>query len=107
MASRLVWLPSMTVRSSRPCRLRARLRNSLAAAKLCRSLNQDLTVSPLLEQALRTDNYQITIPFYPDIELQVHGRDVPFAHQDRNTLQRVGEAKPNPLAMVLAKRKAG
>ena len=74
--------------------------------KLRRSLNQDLTVSPLLEQALRTDNYQITIPFYPDIELQVHGRDVPFAHQDRNTLQRVGEATPNPLAMVLAKRKA-
>ena len=66
----------------------------MAAAKLRRSLNQDSTVSPLLGQALRTGNYQITIRFHPDTELQVLGRDAPFAHQDRNTLQRVGEATP-------------
>jgi hypothetical protein len=68
-----------------------------------------------LEQAFRTNSYQITITFHPDgswsyvtdTELLVHGRDAPFAHQDRNTLHRVGEAKPNPLALILAKRKAG
>jgi hypothetical protein len=42
-----------------------------------------------------------------DAELLVHGRDVPFAHQDRNTLHRVSEAKPNPLALILANRKGG
>jgi hypothetical protein len=67
-----------------------------------------------LEQAFRTNSYQITITFHPDgswsyvtdTELLVHGRDAPFAHQDRNTLHRVGDARPNPLAMILAKRKA-
>jgi hypothetical protein len=67
-----------------------------------------------LEQAFRTDSYKITITFHPDgswsyvtdTELLVYGRDVPFAHQDRNTLRRVGEAKPNPLAVILAKRNA-
>ena len=39
--------------------------------------------------------------------LIVHGRDEPFAHRDQNTLKRVGEPKPNPLAVILAKRAAG
>lgn len=67
-----------------------------------------------LEQAFRTDSYRITISFHADgswsyvtdTELMVHGRDVPFAHQDRNTLQRVGAAKPNPWAAILAARRA-
>jgi hypothetical protein len=37
----------------------------------------------------------------------VHGRDAPFAHRDQNSLTKVGEAAPNPLAAILAKRKAG
>jgi 4-hydroxy-4-methyl-2-oxoglutarate aldolase len=37
MASRFVWLPSITIRSGRPCRLSALLRNRLAAARLRRS----------------------------------------------------------------------
>lgn len=68
-----------------------------------------------LEQAFRTDSYRITITVHPDgswsyvtdTELMVQGRDKPFAHQDRNTLHRVGEARPNPWAAILARRKAG
>jgi hypothetical protein len=65
-----------------------------------------------LEQAFRTDSYRITITFHEDgtwsyvtdTELQVEGQAATFAHQDRNTLHRVGEAKPNPWAAILAKR---
>jgi hypothetical protein len=68
-----------------------------------------------LEQAFRTDSYRITITFHADgtwsyvtdTELMVEGRDAPFAHQDRNTLHRIGDARPNPLAAILAKRKTG
>ena len=68
-----------------------------------------------LEQAFRTDSYRITITVHPDeswsyvtdTELMVQGRDAPFAHQDRNSLHRVGDARPNPWAAILAKRKAG
>ena len=67
-----------------------------------------------LEQAFRIDSYRITITFHTDgswsyvtnTELMVQGRNASFAHQDCNTLHRVGDAKPNPLAAVLAKRKA-
>ena len=47
IASRLVWLPSITIRSRQPCRLSALLRKRLAAAKFRRSLNQNSTESPL------------------------------------------------------------
>jgi hypothetical protein len=67
-----------------------------------------------LEYAFRTDSYRIEINFNPDgswsyvtdTVLTVHGRDAPFAHRDQNTLAKVGEAAPNPLAAILAKRKA-
>jgi len=67
-----------------------------------------------LEEAFRTDSYRITITFnadgswsyLTDTELKVEGRDAPFAHQDRNTLHRVGEARPNPLAAILARQRA-
>jgi hypothetical protein len=73
-----------------------------------------ISSTSFLEQAFRTDSYQLTISFQADgswsyvidTELMVHGRDVPFAHQDRNTLYRTGEAKPNPWAAILAARKA-
>lgn len=65
-----------------------------------------------LNEAFRTESYSITISFHADgswsyitdTELIVAGRDTPFAHQDRNTLGRVGEARPNPLAIILAKK---
>jgi hypothetical protein len=67
-----------------------------------------------LEYAFRTDSYRIEITFNPDgswsyitdTVLVVHGRDAPFAHRDQNRLTKIGEAAPNPLAAILAKRKA-
>jgi hypothetical protein len=68
-----------------------------------------------LETAFRTDSYSIAISFNPDgswsyvtdTELMVEGREAPFAHQDRNTLHRIGEARPNPWAAILARRRPG
>ncbi|MBB4857530.1 hypothetical protein HNO88_000841 [Novosphingobium chloroacetimidivorans] len=68
-----------------------------------------------LDQAFRTDSYTMTISFHADgswsyvtdTRLMLEGRDTPFAHADRNTLHRIGDAKPNPWAAILAKRKAG
>jgi hypothetical protein len=34
----------------------------------------------------------------------VKGRDIPFNHHDTNTLQLVGAAVPNPLAVILKDR---
>jgi hypothetical protein len=34
--------------------------------------------------------------------LTVHGRDEPFLHRDRNTLVKVAEPTPNPLALLRA-----
>jgi hypothetical protein len=44
MASRLVWLPSMTSLSGRPCHLSALRRSHVAAVRLRRSLNQNSTL---------------------------------------------------------------
>ena len=67
-----------------------------------------------LEQSFRTESYRIAITFNPDgtwsyvtdTELMVEGRAAPFAHQDRNTLHRIGDARPNPWAAILARRRA-
>ena len=67
-----------------------------------------------LEYAFRTDSYRIEVVFNPDgswsyvldTMLKVHGRDEPFLHRDRNTLVKVAEPTPNPLALLLAKRAA-
>jgi len=61
-----------------------------------------------LEWAFRTDSYQLDVTFNDDggwsyvsnTLLQVRGRDEPFQHLDRNTLAKVGEATPNPLARI-------
>lgn len=47
IASRLVGLPAMTIRSGRPCRLRAQLRKRVAAGRFYRSLDQTSTLSLL------------------------------------------------------------
>ncbi|WP_034161513.1 FABP family protein [Sphingomonas sp. ERG5] len=62
-----------------------------------------------LEYAFRTDAYRIAISFEPDgswsyvtdTTLTVHGRPDPFAHRDQNTLRKIAEAEPNPLARLL------
>jgi hypothetical protein len=61
-----------------------------------------------LEWAFRTDSYELEITFEPDggwsyvsdTTLSVRGRAEPFRHRDRNTLAKVGEAIPNPLARI-------
>lgn len=61
-----------------------------------------------LEHAFRTDAYRFEISFHTDgswsylsdTTLIVHGK--PFAHQDRNTLHKVAEPEPNPLARIMA-----
>lgn len=61
-----------------------------------------------LEMAFRTDAYELTVTFnddgswsyVSDTMLMVRGRPEPFRHQDRNTLQKVAEPTPNPLARI-------
>jgi hypothetical protein len=63
-----------------------------------------------LEYAFRTDSYRITVTFNPDgswsyvleTMLRVRGRDEPFLHRDANTLARIAEPTPNPLARLRA-----
>jgi len=63
-----------------------------------------------LEYAFRTDSYRIEIAFHADgswsyvldTVLRVRGREEPFVHRDRNTLVKVGEPRPNPLALLRA-----
>lgn len=67
-----------------------------------------------LEYGFRTDSYAIALTIHDanswsyDVKtmLMVHGRSDPFEHHDRNTLHRVGSAKPNPLMQILARRAA-
>ncbi|MGZ3402840.1 MAG: FABP family protein [Phenylobacterium sp.] len=67
-----------------------------------------------LEYAFRTDSYELAITFDPDggwsyvsdTMLAVRGQAEPFRHRDRNTLRKVAEPTPNPLALI-ANGKAG
>lgn len=66
--------------------------------------------TPFLEYAFRTDAYSLDVTFnddgswsyVSDTTLMVRGRDEPFRHLDRNTLFKVAEAAPNPLAVIEA-----
>ena len=61
-----------------------------------------------LEQAFRTDRYEITVTFNADgtwsydqhTTLVVHGQ--PFDHHDQNTLTKVAEPGSNPLLQIVA-----
>jgi hypothetical protein len=65
-----------------------------------------------LEHAFRTDSYRLEVTFNPDgswsyvsdTMLAVRGAAEPFRHRDKNTLVKVAEPKPNPLARILAAR---
>ena len=68
-----------------------------------------------LEYAFRTDSYRIEVVFNPDgswsyvldTMLKVRGREEPFLHRDRNTLVKIAEPKPNPLALLRTRQAAG
>lgn len=61
---------------------------------------------PFLEHAFRTVEYRIHVTAHPDgtwsydedTVMLVRGREEPFHHRDRNTLRRIAEPTPNPLA---------
>ena len=63
-----------------------------------------------LEHAFRTDSYELTVTFNPDgswsyvsdTMLCVRGQAEPFRHRDRNTLRKLAEPTPNPLALIAA-----
>jgi hypothetical protein len=62
--------------------------------------------NPFLEEAFRTESYRIEVTLNPDgtwsydedTVLIVRGHPEPFHHTDGNTLTRVEEPTPNPLA---------
>jgi hypothetical protein len=61
---------------------------------------------PFLEDAFRTIEYRIRVTvngdrswsYDEDTLLLVRGQPPPFHHTDRNTLEKIGEPTPNPLA---------
>jgi hypothetical protein len=61
-----------------------------------------------LEHAFRTDSYTLEITFNPDgtwsyisdTMLAVRGQEGIFQHRDRNTLHKIAEPQPNPLAVI-------
>jgi len=61
-----------------------------------------------LEWAFRTESYALEVTFHgddswsyvSDTMLAVRGQDGLFKHRDRNTLKKVGEPTPNPLARI-------
>jgi len=63
-----------------------------------------------LEYAFRTDAYRLEVTFnadggwsyVSDTTLAVRGRPEPFRHRDVNTLIKVAEPTPNPLALIVA-----
>lgn len=63
---------------------------------------------PFLDHAFRTVEFRIRVTidqggtwsYEEDTVLTVKGRDEPFHHRDRNTLSKVAEPTPNPLAGV-------
>jgi hypothetical protein len=62
--------------------------------------------TPFLEHAFRTDSFRMTVTvnsdgtwsYFEDTVLMIKGAAEPFHHTDRNTLARVAEPTPNPMA---------
>jgi len=66
--------------------------------------------NPFLEYAFKTIEFRIKVTlnadatwsYDEDTVLMIRGRDEPFHHTDRNTLTKIGEPTPNPLAAAAA-----
>jgi hypothetical protein len=64
--------------------------------------------NPFLEHAFKTLEFRIKVSIHPDgtwsydedTVLQIKGQVEPFHHTDRNTLTRLAEPTPNPLALA-------
>ena len=69
-------------------------------------LTNGIVSNPFLEDAFRTVAYRIAVTlnddgswsYEEDTVLLVRGQGEPFHHTDRNTLTKIGEPVPNPLA---------
>lgn len=67
-----------------------------------------ISSEPFLEHAFRTESFTMTVTvnddgtwsYDEDTVLMVRGRPAPFHHTDRNTLRKVAEPTPNPLAQA-------
>jgi len=70
------------------------------------STENGICSNPFLEHAFRTDEFRIRVrindngtwTYEQDTILKIHGQDELFHHKDRNTLSKIGEPTPNPLA---------
>lgn len=68
--------------------------------------NFGIRSAPFLQHAFRTVEFRIQVSINPDgtwsyeedTVLRIRGQEELFHHTDRNTLHRIGEAIPNPLA---------
>ncbi|WP_213953834.1 heme-binding beta-barrel domain-containing protein [Variovorax sp. dw_954] len=71
------------------------------------SLVNGIVSNPFIEHAFTTLEWRIKVAFQPegtwsydqDTVMQIQGLAEPFHHTDRNTLAKVGEPSPNPLAL--------
>ena len=78
------------------------------------SATRGIVSNPFLDSAFRTTAFEITVTVHDDgswsyeqtTTLQIQGRTEPFLHTDRNTLSRVAEPTPNPLALQAASASA-
>jgi hypothetical protein len=65
-----------------------------------------ISSNPFLEYAFRTESYTITVTIHDDgtwsyeqqTVLIIPGQNEPFLHTDHNTLTKIGEPTPNPMA---------
>ena len=70
------------------------------------SSTNGIVSNPFLEYAFRTESYTITVTinadgtwsYEQDTVLIIPGKTEPFHHTDRNTLHKIGEPTPNPVA---------
>jgi len=88
--------------------------NTFTVASARGATNYGICSTDFLEASFRTDAYRIDISCHDDdswsyvthTRLAVHGGKQTFDHTDRNTLHRIAPAQPNPLARIVASRKA-
>jgi len=75
------------------------------------SLTNGIVSNPFLEHAFKTEMYAVTVTingdgtwsYELDTVLTIPGQSEPFHHTDRNTLRKVGEPTPNPMAEAAAR----
>ena len=70
------------------------------------STTNGICSGPFIDEAFRTDSFLMRVTvnddgtwsYFEDTVMTVKGRAEPFHHTDRNTLWRVADPEPNPLA---------